>query len=104
MSIMRMSNYLLVVLFGLLVFLSLGCSANDGDQANNYGSIGTRESPVTPEQLIEVFQQGPEAVRKTYVGKTLIVCGKIQGIDGAPGQVICAVVVVSSSPSADART
>jgi hypothetical protein len=90
MAIARISKYSIATFLGLLLLLSLGCSANDVGTANEPGSIGTPESPVTPEALVDVFQQGPEAVKKTYLGKTLIVCGKIHGIDGAPGQVILA--------------
>jgi hypothetical protein len=68
--------------------LSLGCSTN-GEGPEGEG-IGTAESPVTSQQLVDVFRQGPDAVKKRYVGKTLFVRGKIQGIDGAPGPVILA--------------
>jgi hypothetical protein len=35
-----------------------------------------------------VFAEGPDAVKKIYLGRSLMVRGKIQGVDGAPGQVI----------------
>jgi hypothetical protein len=68
---------------------SLGCSTNGGPAQEGEG-VGTEEFPVTSDQLVEIFRQGSDAVKKRYVGKTLFVRGKIQGIDGAPGQVILA--------------
>jgi hypothetical protein len=90
MASVRTLKYPTVAFLGLLLLLSPGCSANDSGTTNESESVGTPESPITSEQLVDVFQRGPYAVKKTYIGKTLIVCGKIQGIDGAPGQVILA--------------
>jgi hypothetical protein len=90
MIIARVSQYPIIAFLGVMLLLNPGCSANDESAAKRTDSIGRLESPVTSEQLVEVFQQGPDAVKKIYHGRTLIVRGKIIGIDGAPGQVILA--------------
>jgi hypothetical protein len=90
MNSARISNYHTLAWLGLFLCLLSGCSANNDSSGKMTERIGTRESPVTSEQLVGVFQQGPDAVKKLYLGRSLIVRGKIQGIDGAPGQVILA--------------
>ena len=73
-------------LVALVFFFTFGCAS--GVPQREPETVGSNESPFTPEQLKDEFRRRPKTIKGQFVAKRMIVRGTVAKANGAFGEIV----------------